>query len=197
MVRWGEIGVTVTLLLLDEHMERLQLLLHVFNSFPDKLINADNIMLACSHLVLLTCNHGLELKIVIQMFSAALIAQWGRMCAAIHSYLFVMCRAEHVGVCHGWRLHRVDLGFSYWQPWHDWLGGRWLLIMSHTAAAANTSETGTWLATTTTLAKIVRDLMMLGTCTCSIAWLEGGKSNVMLSATLFIIVGVHLKSLKL
>lgn len=116
MVRGGEIGVTVTLLLLNEHMERLQLLLHVFNSFPDKLINADNIMLASSHLVLLTCNHGLKLKIVIQMFSAALIAQWCRMCAAIHSYLFVMCRAEHVRVCHGRRLHRVDLGFSYWQP---------------------------------------------------------------------------------
>ena len=105
MVRGWEIMLAVAFLLLNEHVEGLQLLLHMFNCVTDKFTNSHNIMLASSHRILLTCNHGLEVKIVIQMFCAALIAQRCRMCAAIDSYLFVVSRAEHMRVSHGWGLH--------------------------------------------------------------------------------------------
>ena len=95
----------VAFLLLNEHMEGLQLLLHMFDRITDKFTNSHNIMLASSHRILLTCNHGLEVKIVIQMFCAALIAQWCRMCATIDCYLFVVSGAEHVRVSHWWGLH--------------------------------------------------------------------------------------------
>lgn len=64
MRRW-EILMTESFLLLNEHVEGLQLLLHVLNSVTDELANADNVMLTCSQIVLLTCYHGLQLKIVI------------------------------------------------------------------------------------------------------------------------------------
>ena len=40
---------TVALLLLDEHVEGLQLLLHVFNGVTYKFTNSHDVMLASSH----------------------------------------------------------------------------------------------------------------------------------------------------
>ena len=127
MVRGREIMLAIAFLLLNEHVERLQLLLHMFDCVTDKFTNSYNIMLACSHRILLTCNYGLEVKIVIQMFCAALIAQWCRMRATIDCYLFVMSGAEHVRVSHGWGLHLGCLRSN--STSHDRLGDRWLLIM--------------------------------------------------------------------
>lgn len=55
----------VALLLLDEDVEGLQLLLHVLDRVADELSNSHDIMLATPHSVLLTCDHGLQLKVVI------------------------------------------------------------------------------------------------------------------------------------
>jgi hypothetical protein len=65
MVTRREIGVAIPLLLLNEHVEGLQLQLHMLNGVPDKLIDANNVMLARTHRILLTCNHGLQLEVVI------------------------------------------------------------------------------------------------------------------------------------
>ena len=65
MVRRREILMAIALLLLNEHMEGLQLLLHMLGCVTDKFTNSHNIMLASSHCVLLTCDDGLEVKIVI------------------------------------------------------------------------------------------------------------------------------------
>jgi hypothetical protein len=55
----------VALLLLNEDMEGLQLLLHVLDRVADELSNSHDVMLATPHRILLTCNHGLQLEIVI------------------------------------------------------------------------------------------------------------------------------------
>ena len=55
----------VAFLLLDEDVEGLQLLLHVLDRVADELSNSHDIMLATPHSVLLTCDHGLQLKVVI------------------------------------------------------------------------------------------------------------------------------------
>lgn len=194
MVRGREIMLTIAFLLLNEHMEWLQLLLHMFDCVTDKFTNSHNIMLASTHSILLTCNHGLEVKIVIQMFRAALIAQWCRMCATIDCYLFVVGWAEHMRVSHWWWLHLGSWRSS--STSHHRLGGRCLLIMCHTAAADNTSEpTRTWLAATGTLTEEVGDTMERSPRARPIGSLVGGHADVVLWGTLFIIVRVHLKSL--
>ena len=90
VMRLREILMAVALLLLDEDMEGLQLLLHVLDRIADELSNSHDVMLATPHPVLLTCDHGLQLQIVIFMLVAALIAQRRGMCTTIHCDLFVM-----------------------------------------------------------------------------------------------------------
>jgi len=65
VMRLREILMAVALLLLNKDMEGLQLLLHVLDRVADELSNSHNVMLATPHSVLLTCNHGLQLEIVI------------------------------------------------------------------------------------------------------------------------------------
>jgi hypothetical protein len=65
VMRLREILMAVALLLLNKDMEGLQLLLHVLDRVADELSNSHNVMLATPHCVLLTCNHGLQLEIVI------------------------------------------------------------------------------------------------------------------------------------
>ena len=65
VMRLGEILMAIALLLLNKDIEGLQLLLHVLDGVTDELSNSHNVMLATTHRVLLTCNHGLQLEIVI------------------------------------------------------------------------------------------------------------------------------------
>ena len=65
VMRLREILMAVALLLLNKDIEGLQLLLHVLDRVADELSNSHNVMLATAHRVLLTCNHGLQLEIVI------------------------------------------------------------------------------------------------------------------------------------
>jgi hypothetical protein len=57
--------VAISFLLLNEHVEGLQLQLHVLNGVSNKLVDAHYIMLTCAHRILLTCNHGLQMLEVV------------------------------------------------------------------------------------------------------------------------------------
>ena len=61
----GEKLIAIAFLLLNEDVEGLQLLLHVLDGISDEFRDPDDVMIGTAHRVLLTCNHGLLLEIVI------------------------------------------------------------------------------------------------------------------------------------